>query len=812
MSPSIPANTRLGRYAIRSKLGEGGMGEVYLAEDAQLDRMVALKVLPAGLASDQERMRRFTREAKAAAALNHPNIAHVYEIGESGGTNFIAMEFIDGFSLREMIRRESANLPKLLEYFTQTAEGLIKAHAAGIVHRDLKPDNVMVTHDGYVKILDFGLAKLVETPGATRDARDDAPSEVATAKLQPPLSKPGVIMGTIGYMSPEQARGKSDGVDQRSDVFSFGCMLYEAASGRRPFDGGSEIDTLCKIIYEAPPPIGDSRRAPAELQRILRKCLEKDPEERYQLIREVATDLKNLRRDLEQSPASVGVMTTTPGVRDDPPSVAGGGENSARDSTATPESRPSRKSRASKVINSLAVLPLANVGGDPDMEYLSDGITESLINNLSQLPRLRVMARATAFRYKGREIDPQDAGRELNVRAVLVGRVLQRGENLVVRAELVDVADGSQLWGEQYNRALTDIFAIEEEIAREISDKLRLKLSPKEKKQLAKRHTENTEAYQLYMKGRYHWNKRTAAEIEKGVEHFRQAVEADPSYALAYAGLADSYVVLIHYSDLDGARLRARAKSAALRAVALDDSLAEAHTSLAAVGEDEWGLAGAEREFKRAIKLNPNYATAHQWYAEHLLHTGRRADALAEIRRAQQLDPLSLIINATVGFMLYRARHFDDAREHLLKTIDMDKNFAHAHRNLALVQLERGEFTQAIEERRVADVLAGVGAGEAARRADALADAYAAFGARGYWQAQLGLLREEMAGGRVSPYSVAAAHARLGEEDAALEWLRRAYEERDVELVNNLKTDFAFDAMRERAEVGALMRLVGLPE
>ncbi|MCA1628969.1 MAG: tetratricopeptide repeat protein [Acidobacteria bacterium] len=588
-------------------------------------------------------------------------------------------------------------------------------------------------------------------------------------------------------------------------------MLYEAASGRRPFEGDSEIDTLCKIIYEAPPPLGEpSRHAPAELQRIVRKCLEKDPEDRYQLIREVATDLKNLRRDLEQSPPPGGA---TAGARAERSQVAGGGVSEARGGgAASPASRPSRKSRSSKVIDSLAVLPLANVGGDPDMEYLSDGITESLINNLSQLPRLRVMARATAFRYRGREVDPQDAGREMNVRAVLVGRVLQRGENLVIRAELVDVADGSQLWGEQYNRRLTDIFAIEEEIAREISDKLRLKLSPREKKRLAKRHTENTEAYQLYMKGRYHWNKRTAEEIKKGIEYFRQAIDADPAYALAYAGLADSYTVLAEYSTLPPAELRAKAKAAVLRALELDGTLAEAHTSRAAIGDDEWGLAGAEQEFRRAIELNPNYPTAHQWYAEYLSHAGRHAEALAEIRRAKELDPLSLIINAMVGSILYKARRFDEAAEQLKKTVDMDKNFSRAHRNLAHLHLQRGEFESAIEEQRLADVLAGSDPEAAARRADALRGAYAASGAQGYWRARLELLKEEMAGSRVSPYSIASAYARLGEEGAALEWLRRAYEERDIELVNNLKTDFAFDAMRDRAEVRDLMRRVGLPE
>lgn len=835
MTISLATGTLLGRYKILHRLGAGGMGVVYKALDTTLDRPVALKLLPADLVEREDRVQRFIREAKAASALNHPHILIIYEIGEASVVqesedettdgaqqyaqpiHYIAMEFIDGDTLRGKFRREKTSIREILEFFAQVADGLTKAHQAGIVHRDLKPDNVMITRDGYAKILDFGLAKLMEAP-VGQSSGTDVCSEAATVELPLQLSTPGIVLGTIGYMSPEQARGQSEIIDHRSDIFSFGCMLYEAVAGRRPFVGDSDIDTLFKIVYVPPMPVTEANpSAPSELQRIIRKCLEKDADDRYQLIREVSTDLRNLRREMELKPeiqhfdAPSSQQSATSQQALTLSSNASGSQSGTGSMSPSASSPAARKSRSSKVINSLAVLPLVNVGADPNTEYLSDGITESIINNLSQLPRLRVMARATAFRYKGREVDPQEVGRELDVRAILMGRVLLRAGRLVVKVELVDVAYGSQLWGEQYNREFIDIFEIEDEIAREISAKLRLKLSQGEKKRLNKRHTKNTEAYQLYLKGRYHWNKRIEDDLKKGVEYFQRAIDKDPTYALAYAGLADSYIVLVQYSDLPFKEAHAKAKAAALRALELDDTLAEAHTSLAAVGDEEWGLIGAEKEFKRAIELNPNYPTAHQWYGEYLSRIGRHEEALAEIKRAQQLDPLSLIINATRGYLQIEARQYDQAIEQLQKTIEMDKNFFRAHSNLGNAYLEKGMFEQAIDEHERAGVLAGEDPERCAQRAATLRAAYEASGAKGYWQAQLEEDLDRVKRERVSPYIVASLYARLGERESALDWLQRAYTERDVNLLS-LKIDPAFDQLRSEPQVGEMLRRIGLSE
>ena len=571
---SIAAGTKLGRYEIRSKIGEGGMGEVYLAEDAQLRRRVALKILPGDLASNQDRMRRFIQEAQAAAALNHPNIATIHEIGESDGVNFIAMEFIDGFTLRELIHGKQTEMSKLLRYLQHVAEGLAKAHAAGIVHRDLKPDNIMITRDGHAKILDFGLAKLIEQRPAQTSS--EGSSEVATA-VMPQHSTPGAIMGTVGYMSPEQAQGKTNEIDQRSDIFSFGCILFEAVTGKKPFEGESVIKSLHMVVYEPAPPLADlNPSAPPELQRIVRRCLAKDPEERYQSIKEVAIELKELRRELQ----GVAALDTTVSPSRDEVTGQQSGDAATHGASAVISQAGSLKSAASSAeyivggikrhkiavalvvavllvggvglglylharntevaIESIAVLPFTNASGNTDVEYLSDGITESLINSLSQLPNLSVKARSTVFHYKGKDVTPQQVGSELSVQAVLNGRVVQRGDQLTLSLELVDARTGNQIWGEQYNRKTADLVALQSEIARDVSDKLRVKLSGADEQKLAKNYTANPEAYQLYLKGRFYWNKRTGEALKKSIEYFNQAIERDPNFALAYAGLADT--------------------------------------------------------------------------------------------------------------------------------------------------------------------------------------------------------------------------------------------------------------------------------
>ncbi|MGH9907332.1 MAG: protein kinase domain-containing protein [Pyrinomonadaceae bacterium] len=525
----LSPGTSLSHYRVISKIGAGGMGEVYLAQDTKLDRKVALKFLPADLAANQDRMRRFTQEAKAAAALNHPNIAHIYEIGEHEGTNFIAMEFIDGETLREAIHRRKTDLARLLRYLQHAAEGLAKAHAAGIVHRDLKPDNIMISRDGHTKLLDFGLAKLIEQqPIPSRES-----SEVVTA-VMPQHSLPGKVMGTVGYMSPEQVQGNTKEIDQRSDIFSFGCILFEAATGKKPFEGDSVIKTLHMVVYEPAPSLAElNPLAPTDLQHILRRCLAKDPDERYQSIKEVAIELKELRRQLQRA----GIDTTVSPVRSEtkaPGSTVASESPSFGVTTSGPspslQTHPSSaeyvisgikkhklaagvafvlvtgavgiglyfwKLKSDAGIRSLAVMPFVSETSNQDLEYLSDGMTETLISSLSQLPNLNVKARSSVFRYKGKETDPQTIGKELKVQAILNGRISQHGDQLTLTLELADVQTENVIWSEQYNRRQTDLVSLQSEIARDVSSKLKTKLSGEDETKVTKTYTADSNAYQL---------------------------------------------------------------------------------------------------------------------------------------------------------------------------------------------------------------------------------------------------------------------------------------------------------------------------
>src|SRR3989441_4132485 len=831
------SGTRLGRYEIRSKIGAGGMGEVYLAEDTRLHRNVALKILPADLASNQDRMRRFEQEATAAAALNHPNIAHIYEIGEVDALNFIAMEFVDGVTLRQCIHDGQTDLTKLLRYLQHAAEGLAKAHAAGIVHRDLKPDNIMVTRDGHAKILDFGLAKLIE-PQQSSSTSGKA-SEQATAILQQ-HSTPGVVLGTVGYMSPEQAQGKTKELDHRSDIFSFGCILYEAVTGRKAFAGKDPIDTLNKIIREPYAPITDFRpETPNHLQRIVRRCLAKDPEDRYQTIKDVAIELRELRRELV---GSAGIDTTVPpsSVR----STLGAAGSAAPVSSDATSSRPASSAeyivsgikqhklavvvalivlvlgavalgmylhaRNTEVaIDSIAVLPFQNRSTEPDSEYLSDGLAESLIYRLSQLPNLKVSPTSSVFHYKGKDIDPVKVGHELGVNAILSGRITQRGDNLTISAELVDVRYNKLLWGEQYERKMSELLSTQREIAREIVDKLQLKVSGQERG-LAKHYTESNEAYQLQLKGRFYYNKRTEEGLQKSLEYFQQAIEKDPTFALAYSGLADTYD-LLGAPDAGGTtspnEAMPKAKAAALKAIEIDGTLAEPHVSLAHVKyyyDRDWP--GAEREFKRAIELNPNYPQAHHWYALYLVWTGRTNEGLAEIRRAQELDPLSLPINMTLGWCLCDAHQMDEGIDQLRKTIEMDPGFRVAHNRLALCYERKGMYDAAIAEfQKIFDL------GARSLAIAELGQAYAASGKRGEAQKALAELQELSKQRYISPSVFALIYAALGDKDQAFAWLEKSVEEHDL-IIGRLKVDQRFDNLRSDPRFAEIVKRVGLPQ
>lgn len=758
-------------YRILSKLGAGGMGEVYLAEDTRLGRQVALKFLPASYQYDSERRGRFLKEARAASALRSPNIAAIYDIGEHDGVMFIAMEYVEGEVLSQRIDRQTLPTNDVIDIAMQIADALDEAHTVGIIHRDVKSSNLIVTERGLVKMLDFGLAKMIQS-GPSSDSSDPTVGLGGQTAF-------GVVLGTVSYMSPEQALGRD--IDQRSDIFSHGVVVYEMLTGRLPFEGASATEIIDSIIHKEPIAIARfNYDVPAELERIVRKCMEKDRERRYYSAREISTDLRNLRRDNNTS------------------AITGG--------SATRKTQSTRRPRSRKAIDSLAILPLINAGRDPDTEYLSDGITESIINSLSQLPKLRVMARSTVFRYKGKDVDPQSVGQELGVRAVLTGRVLQRGDLLIIKAELVDAEDGSHLWGEQYNRKLSDIFTIEEEISREISDKLRLKLSGAEKKQLRKRHTKNTQAYQFYLKGRFYWNKRTEDGLKKGIEYFQRAIDSDPSYALAYSGLADSYNILASYSALAPKDAFPMAKVAAIRALELDDKLAEAHTSLAFVkfGYD-WDWAEAERGFKQAIQLNPGYAFAHNFYAVTLAGLGRFDEAFEQIKNAHELDPLSLPINTNLGWLLHLARRFDEAIEQYQKTIELDESFGLAHRRLGQTYELKQMYSEAIAEFQKALAVSG----EDVELLSARGHFYAMLGETDKTIQVLEKLNELGERRYVPAYMLARIYLGLGDHDRVIELLEKACEERYGYLAY-LNVEPLFDSIRSDPRFAEIVRRVGL--
>ncbi|HWC76723.1 MAG TPA: protein kinase, partial [Blastocatellia bacterium] len=662
-----------------------------------------------------------------------------------------------------------------VDFSSQVADALTDAHSLGIVHCDIKSANLIVNERGLVKLFDFGISRVIED-----DSLKSPGDQTRKIGRQTEL---GVVIGTAAYMSPEQAMGRA--VDQRSDIFSLGVVMYEMLTGRLPFEGQNSVEIIDKIIHEEPLPLARlNYSVPILLEQIVRKSLEKDRERRYQSARELLIDLRNFKRDLDSGTRGTSSLDR-----------------------GTQVVRKPRTAR-SRTINSLAILPLVNATNDTDTDYLSDGITESIINNLAQLPKLRVMARSTVFRYKGHEVDPRDVGRELGVRAVLTGRVFLMGDRLVIKTELVDTEDGAHLWGEQYNRTLSDIFSIEEEISREISEKLRLKLSGEQKRKLAKRHTEKTAAYQLYLKGRYYWNKRTEEGLKKGIEHFQQAINLDPNYALAYAGLADSYNLLASYSTLSPDEAFKVAKQAATRALELDSSLAEAHVSMAATKNwYDWDWEGAEKEYRRAIELNPSYATAYQWYALDLAGMGRIDEALEMMKRAQDLDPLSLIISLNVARVYYFARDYDRAIEQCRKALEMFPDFALALRRLGQAYSQKQMYPEAIEAFRSAIE----NSHNDSETMAALAHTFALSGRPEEAERILSDMMEMSKTLYVSPYSVARVHTGLGDKEQALDWLEKACEQRHG-ILAYLKVEPVFDPLRSEPRFIGLLRKMGLSE
>ena len=742
----LTAGERLGPYEILAPLGAGGMGEVYRARDSRLERGVAIKVLPQHLAADPASLARFEREAKAVAALNHPNILSIHDFGNSNGVSYAVMELLEGETLRCRISRSPIAWQKAVEIAIAIAEGLAAAHSKGIVHRDLKPDNIFLTSDGRVKILDFGLAQWVEPPDWSGTS-------------SPTITRPGLIVGTVAYMSPEQARGVS--AEPASDIFSFGCVLYEMLSGRRAFERPSSAETMAAILNEDPQQVsGSGRQVPADLERVVTHCLEKNPQARFQSAHDLAFHLR-----------AVGTRPA-----------------------AAPQS---------DAINSLAVLPFVNAGGNPDTEYLSEGIAESLINSLSQIPSLRVVPRSKAFRYTGENLDPKKIGRQLKVNALLTGKVSQRGEILNIQAELVDVAREAQLWGERFNRKAADIFTVEEEIARQISDKLRLKLSGQDRERLVKHQTENTEAYRLYLKGRFYWNKRTRDGLRKSMEFFQQAIEQDPSYAMAYAGLADAFLV-VSVMTFDPAAA-ARAKATALKALEIDAEHAEALTALGTVrGCLDWDWAEAERNLQRALQLKPDYWLAHDHYGMLLSAMGRHEEAIQQVRLGLELEPLSVVVSHHAAWYLIRARRYDEAIEQCRKSLDLDPNFPMGKFWLGLAYSLKSDFDQAIPALEAAHQ--SVGSSFASLE---LARTYAVCG-RAADAERLLAESNQLYQGRLEPLGLAHIHAAMGRTDEAFRWLEEGYRGRSGFFALWLKDDPRLDALASDPRMADLLHRIGL--
>jgi eukaryotic-like serine/threonine-protein kinase len=788
----------IGHYRILSTLGKGGMGEVYLGEDKRLGRKVAIKLLPAGFTIDTERVRRFAQESRAASALNHPNIITIHEIGEAsteqGATHYIVTEYVEGETLRQrMASAPEKKVSDAIEIALQIAAALSAAHETGIMHRDIKPENVMVRRDGIVKVLDFGLAKLAQ------GAQPGIGSQVST--LVRNSTETGVVIGTPRYMSPEQARGEK--LDARTDIFSLGVLLYEMIAGHAPFEGGTMNEVVAAILRDSPPALaGCAPDVPPTLERIVSRALNKDRDERYQTAKELLLDLKELTGNRASVVAIERERLPFATIKRHKVSLVLG----AALVMMTAALYFTSFHRSGQAIDSLAVLPFVNVGSDADTEYLSDGITENLINSLSQIPRLRVVPRGRVFRYKGREIDTEKVGRELNVRAVLTGRVVQRGDSLNIQSELVDVAADSQLWGRQYNRKFSEIVPVQEEIAKEVSEKLHMRPTGEEQRRLTKRYTENPEAHQLYLKGRYLWNHRTTETLRRAAEYFQKATDKDPSYALAWAGLADCYALYPAFSVLPPREAIPKAKEAASKALAFDDTLAEAHTALAYVKSTyDWDWPGAEREFKRAIELNPNYATAHFWYAIHLQALGRLDEAIAEAKLAQEADPVSPIIGLLPGRTFYLARRYDQAIEQLHKTLEMDPNFPRTHWWLAMAYEQVGRHEEAVAESQKAVSLS---AGEPTYIGQ-LGHAYAVSGKKAEAQKVLAELKDLSKRRYVAPFDIARVYMGLGDKSRALEWLEKAYEDHS-DWVAWIKVWPQFDSLRGEPRFHDLLRRMGL--
>ncbi len=800
-----------GHYEIIEQIGVGGMGEVYLAADKKLDRKVAVKILNEKFSRDESNLGRFTREAKAASALNHPNILVIHEIGETDEANYIVSEYVEGKTLRERLKESSLKLSEVLDIAIQIVSALTVAHFSNIVHRDIKPENVMIRPDGYVKILDFGLAKLVEQKAIGFEA----------STIQQNQTEKGMILGTVNYMSPEQA--KAERVDEQTDIFSLGVVVYEMIAGRTPFAGNTMSETFANLINAEPLPLPRfAANVPDEMQRIVSKMLRKNKDERYQTMKDLLSDLKDLRENLafdsrlEKSHLRSDGKATAILL----PPTGDANEQTAETRDNFTQQIKQHKSLAALALiallvgaiglgyyfiaekksltsadgkKSIAVLPFVNASQDPNAEYLSDGITESIINNLSQLAGLKVMSRNSAFRFKNNQNDPRNIAAQLGVETLVTGDIRQIGDRLVINVRLIDASDDSQIWGNQYVKTSTDIISSQNEIAQAVANNLRLKLTNSEQQRLGKNYTENVEAYQLYLRGRYHYYKLTQPEIRKSIDFYQKAIQIDPNYALAYAGMADAYRTLpLAGRNVASKEALPQAKAVAERALEIDFNLAEAHIVLGWVGFlYDWDWKASEAEFKRAIELAPNNSEAHRGYAHLLSNTGRHDEAVAEGRRAREFDPLNLITNALEGQFLYYAGRYEEAIDRLQKTLELDPNFWIAHGVLGRVYILQKRYAEAIAELNKARELSSGSTEPIAHLGYALAKS----GNREQAQATLAELKSLAAENYVPAYNFAIIYNGLGEKEEALNYLERSFQEREVQI-SFVKIDTRWDEFR----------------